>query len=485
MPDRVIASPGFIYTIICMQNLLDKTTNQEVVFVENIKSINSTNDLSSKKLCIIKTDFKDLNSLKHIMEKNPNTEFWLATSDISRKNIVKANCYGIKNVIPYPFDLKIIRDYFHQNKPEGEKGSETAYEWMRGLKVMIVDDNPMNVELLAETLASSGLDICTFLRPQDALNTLLNEKFDLFLLDIMMPEISGFDLATRIKNCEINRDAPVIFISALSDSENKIAGYNLGSCAYIEKPFDVKVVRSQVFNILKSRRLQLTMNKTKDAFVAMVAHDLKSPVNAEITALEILLQKLKKENNSENNEIIKDLLQAAKYMKNLVNNILSKYKFENSSVSLNKSNYSMQTILIESIAEIKYLAAEKGQLFVFKNTAKQALILIDYIEIKRVLHNLFSNSIEYAPRNTVIKVHLSEQPGCLQIDVENQLNGEPPENINGIFDKFVSFASKSKCVNSGLGLYVAKKIIEAHNGAIKAELVNNSKIRFSFSLPTK
>lgn len=468
-----------------MQNILDETTNQHVAFVENIKDISSTQDFSSKKLCIIKTNFKDLAPLKNLIVKNPNTEFWLTSSEISRKNIIQANYYGIKNVLPYPFDIKVVREFFHKKKSVSTEDKYTCetFSWLRNLKIMIVDDNPMNVELLAETFAASGLNISTFLKPQDALDAIYKEKFDLFLLDIMMPEISGFDLAVKIKESELNNDTPIIFISALSDSENKITGYDLGSYAYIEKPFDVNVVRSQVFNILRSRKLQYAMNQTKETFIAMVAHDLKSPVNAEITALEILLQKLQTKDNPENNEIISDLLQAAKYMKNLINNLLYKYKFENNIVSLNKSYSSLNSLLSESIAEMKYLAANKKQIFVFKNTAKHTSICIDYIEIKRVMHNLFSNAIDNAPKNSTIEVSMSENKNFIQIAVENSIKYIPTENINDIFDKFVSFANKSKCVNSGLGLYVAKRIIEAHKGSIKAEINGSNKIKFTIQLP--
>lgn len=468
-----------------MQKLLDKTTNKKVAFVENVRAVNSTDDFSSKKLCIIKTNFKDLHQVKKLISAYPKTEFWLTSSDISRKNIIKANCFGIKNVIPYPFDIKIIRDYFNQKKENicDEKYNNETFCWMKDLKIMIVDDNPMNVDLLAETFANSGLQIYTFLKSQDALDALYKEKFDLFLLDIMMPEISGFDLAVKIKNSELNSDTPIIFISALSDSENKIMGYDLGSCAYIEKPFDVNVVRSQVFNILKSRKLQCAINETKESFVAMVAHDLKSPVNAEITALEILLQKLESQKDIENNEIVTDLLQAAKYMKTLINNILSKYKFENSQVLLNKSYCSLYTVITESVAETKYLAADKKLSFVFTNKTKHSSMFIDYIEIKRVLHNLFSNAIEHAPRNTVVNILLNDYKNFLQISVENKFNGTPPDNINDIFEKFVSFANKSKCVNSGLGLFVAKKIIEAHDGFIKAEILTKDSICIKLILP--
>lgn len=80
----------------------------------------------------------------------------------------------------------------------------------------------------------------------------------------MMPDMSGFELAKVIKETELNEDTPIMFISALSDSENKIMGYNIGSCAYIEKPFDINVVRSQIINTLKTKQLQNAMNNKKN-----------------------------------------------------------------------------------------------------------------------------------------------------------------------------------------------------------------------------
>jgi len=468
-----------------MHKLPDNIDNKKVTFTDNIKTLCSDKDLASKKLCIIKTNFKDLSPLKSLIKNCPKTEFWLTSNNISRKNIILANGCGIKNVLPYPFDLKIVRDFFKKSdiEPQYRIYSGEHLKWMKDLKVMIVDDNPMNVELLSETLASSGLNIQTFLKPQDALDALINEKFDLFLLDIMMPDISGFDLAKLIKTSELNKDTPIIFISALSDSENKITGYDLGSIAYIEKPFDVNVVRSQVFNILKSNKLKEAMNKTKESFIAMVAHDLKSPVNAEITALEMLLKNLQNHKETNNNEIINDLLQAAKYMKNLVDNILYKYKFENNNIILNKNYGSLKSLIKECVAEIKYIASDKNQKIIFKNNAKESSVFIDYIEMKRVVNNILTNAIEHAPKNSNIDINLSENKKYMTIYVENTINGSPPENINEIFDKFVSFANKSKCVNSGLGLFVAKNIVEAHNGNINAELLKNNKIRFTFSVP--
>lgn len=467
-----------------MINLIKQTDNKKVIFVENINLLHSAQNLKEKKLCIIKTNFKDLHGLKALRQKYPNLEIWLSAAEISRKNIILANNYGIKNVIPYPFDMKIVNDFF-KNKAKDEPAEciPENLAWLKGQKVMIVDDNPMNVELLAETLAMSGLHISTFLKPLDAGIAAGKEKFDLFLLDVMMPDMSGFELAKVIKETELNEDTPIMFISALSDSENKIMGYNIGSCAYIEKPFDINVVRSQIINTLKTKQLQNAMNNKKESFIAMVTHDLKAPVNAEIAALEMLAQNYMQSANEFEKEIVGDLLGASKYMKNLIDNVLNKYSFDNNEVLLNKEKHVLDTLIMESVEETKYLMKDKGLTFDYSNKTRKSSAMIDYLEIKRVVHNLLMNAIEYSPKNSKIMIELSENKKFFIFSIKNKNKGIPIENPDDIFNKFVSYANKHKKVGSGLGLYIAKRIVDAHNGSINIDTRQKDYVRFVFTLP--
>lgn len=467
-----------------MINLIKQTDNKKVIFVESVYELNRIKDLHEKKLCILKTNFKDLHGLRGIKEKYPEMEIWLSSSEISRKDILLANNYGIKNVIPYPFDIKVVNDFFKtKTKKETTECVTETLSWLSGLKVMIVDDNPMNIELLAETLAMSGLNISTFLKPVDAGIAASKEKFDLFLLDIMMPDMSGFELAKIIKNTELNEDSPIMFISALSDSENKIMGYNIGSCAYIEKPFDINVVRSQIFNTLKTKQLQQAMNNKKESFIAMVTHDLKAPVNAEIAALEMLAQNYMRCENSFEKEIVSDLLGASKYMKNLLDNVLNKYSFDNDEVTLSKEKHLLHNLVMESVEETKYLIQDKGLNVQYINKTKKSLVMIDYLEIKRVIHNLLMNAVEYSPKNSTITIELSENKLYYIFSIKNKNKGIPLENPDEIFNKFVSFANKQKKVGSGLGLYIAKRIIDLHNGSIKIDTKQKEYVRFVFTLP--
>lgn len=467
-----------------MQKLIDKSCDKKVVFLDSINGINSVKDLSAKKLCIIKTNFQDLHLLKGVMKKFPKLEVWLTSERISRKEILAANRFGIKTIIPYPFDTKVINRFF-KKKAAAEPEAEvyTCPGRLKGLKVMIVDDNLQNVELLAETLASSGLDITTFINPHDAAEAVGKEKFDLFLLDVMMPEVSGFDLAKIIKVSEYNSDSLIMFISAISDPETKIEGYELGSCAYIEKPFNINVVRSQIFNALKTKCLNDAINKRKDDFLAMVAHDLKSPVNSELAALELLMKSYENSADIFKKDIVCDISCATKYMKNLIDNVLNKYKLDNNGTVLAKEKHSLNLLVIESIEETKYLMREKRQKAVFHNKTRQSNAMIDFLEIKRVLHNLLMNAIENSPKDTAIEMELSENKKYFVFSIKNETNGYTKINPDEIFKKFMTYAVENKRVGSGLGLYISKRIVEAHNGTIKVDVKDTGYVRFVFTLP--
>ena len=466
-----------------MQELINNAGNEKLIFVESLKDLESINGLSKKQLCIAKTNFKDLYLVKKINKKYPNLEIWLTSTDISRKNILLANSSGVKNIVPYPVDIRLIQNYFQkQNKTESLTSEIPNYKSLKGLKVMIVDDNQMNIDLLVETLSVLDLDVKTFLKPIEASKIVSSEKFDLFLLDIMMPDMSGFELANIIKRTKINSDTPIIFISALSDAENKIMGYNIGSCAYIEKPFNVSVVRSQIYNMLKTKSLQDALNDRKETFLVMVTHDLKTPIYAEICALE-LLNKNRDKMDGMQTEILSDILSAAKYMKNLVENITQKYKVESENLVLQKSQCSLKDIVISCIEDTKYLFEEKGMKYILNCSAKNLFANMDELEIKRVVHNLIINTIEHGISKSKVIMDIKESERFLIFSITNFGIGLEIKNPDDIFLKYVSYADKHKKVASGLGLYIAKKIIDAHGGKIKVESEINKYVKFTFSIP--
>jgi len=453
------------------KNCLSSSFNREFLLVENVFSIKKIKQ--EIKLCIIKSDFTkaELRYIKKLQAANQNAEVWICSDYPTKDNIISANKVGIKTIISSPIDAMVEEFFIKERGIIINKKSDVDFDYsgISDSKVMIVDDNSMNVELLKEILSKFGLKISTFLKPKDACQAMLHETFDLFLLDVMMPEMSGFELAKKIKDTPHNQNTPIIFISALSDTHNKMKGYNLGSFAYIEKPFDVNMIKLQIYNILKNQKAQEMITSDKENFLATIAHDLKTPISAGINALNLLLNNNLGELENDQQEIISDILNSTKFMKDMVENILCKNKIDGDRINLAKNVYSIKELIEHCVELTKYIIIPRNQKIQFECNISNPLINMDFLEMKRAVHNLIANASEYSPEGGKILIKIFEDGSNIGFYVQDYGKGIDLVNQQDVFLQYMTFAKKYKKVGSGLGLYITKRIVEAHDGTIKLE----------------
>lgn len=444
-----------------------------------------SDNVSLKELCIINYNITPVvSSTKRVIENNPNTTFWLASKDFSKAYILLANQLGIKNIIPVPIKTDLI-DTFFQNKENKYDVKEHILNFapLESSKILIVDDNELNIKLLVEILSDLGIHITSCINPQSCLELIQKEKFDLFLLDILMPEMSGFELAEKIKQTRINSLTPIIFISAISGTENVLNGYNLGACSYIEKPFNPNIVKSQIYNILKSEESKKNIDKDKEQFVATLTHDLKSPINAEICALNFLLKQQPDKLKNIQNEMLSELLSSAKYMRLITDKILCHYKQKNDKITLNRENVSIRSLIVSSIEELKFLAGEKNLDICFYTDVVEDSVNVDVIEIRRVINNILSNAIEYSKENGVIDVYLDKDKEFYTCRIRDYGYGIDMSKKEDVFEEYITFSKQQKKTGFGLGLSICKKIINSHEGEISIESEVGKGTTIEFTLP--
>lgn len=472
-----------------MKNLLSSAENQDIIFVNNVRELKNVKGLINKRLCIIKTDFKDIDKIKKFCKNFPKLEVWLATKDMSRHNILTANSCGVKNVIEYPIKKEVLKDLLRDYSPKNfcrkSEKDEKKFAFLSGQKVMIVDDNPFNIELLEETLKSLNLSLTSCQKPKDAAKIVNNEKFDLFLLDIMMPELSGFELAEKIQQTKLNSETPIMFISALSDTENKVKSFDLGSCAYIEKPFNIKVVRSQICNILKTAEDRENQFKQQDSYWAMVTHDMKGPIQAELSAIALLLKNNNGNFNEWQVEVLNDMLSSTKYMQTLVANVLQKHKCDNGNAVITKCFNSFKKLITECCDELQYIASDRDIIMKAFYDSCISDFFFDHDEIKRVLHNLLTNALKYSYKHKEIIITVKDDKDNIIVSIKNYGIGIDIDNPDDVFDKYTTYSEKYKSINTGLGLYIAKQIVTAHGGTIHFKSILNDITIVTFTLPVK
>ena len=353
----------------------------------------------------------------------------------------------------------------------------------RPINIAIVDDNKMNIELLSETL--SGVDACiyTYSSAKTVLEDCINTKFDIFLLDIMMPIMSGFELAKYIKANELNSSSIIVFVSALSDTQTKLESYGLGAHSYIEKPYNIQLVRAQVENLIKDRKNFYYEDYNKENFVAMLTHDLKSPISSEINALELLTKNQFGTVTNSQKEVLTNVLSTAKYMKHLTDQILTFYKQKCNRVSLIKEDVILSEVVKESIYCMEFMLSEKNQQVYFQNNIGNRSTKVDILEIKRLINNLISNASKYSPENSDIFIELYSNSSEFVIRIKDFGYGIETKNLKNIFNEYITLAKKQKQVGFGLGLNICKKIVEAHKGKISINSKINEGTTVEFTIP--
>jgi PAS domain S-box-containing protein len=482
-----------------------------------------------------------------------------------------------------------------------ENKKQTIYKWH---KVLIIDDNSMNTEILKETLEQIGQSSVVAYSGKQALDLVEKEKFDLILLDVMMPEMSGFDVIKQLKSKPSTQDIPVIFVSALDQTADIVKGFDLGSYEYITKPFKIEELKARILSILKIKDLQdqlksekevldlvfkfsadgivilnsafeiiscnelflkwLNLSKEevinnnfchlvghdqnffladnrlksnekhrdfcfeihagkdkekrffeiscseitasldetegyililrdvtahkeienqKETFVATLTHDLKTPVRAQMRALEMLLNEKFGKINDGQKDIIEETLNSNKYMFGMVDNLLATYRYENKSVTIQKHYFDVNSLIKNCYIQLKYLADDKKQTINFDFEEETLDLYADSLEIKRVIINLLSNAVNYTGECGQIIISSRLKNDNVIISFIDNGKGLSQEEISTLFNKYQSYAKKFRQVGTGLGLYLSKQIIESHNGTVSVISEEGSGSVFTIKLP--
>lgn len=224
------------------------------------------------------------------------------------------------------------------------------------------------------------------------------------------------------------------------------------------------------------------ISEQRETYIATLSHDLKTPTIAQVRALELMLSGQFGEFNQEQKDMLKLTLDSCNYMYDMVYTLLSTYKFENGDISLNFSSFNFTKVVKESIKELMNLA-EENYITIEFGDFQPVVITADRIEMKRVVVNLLSNAINYAFQNSRIYISCLKVGNNIEFSVKNSSPYIEPSVMNGLFRKYVTHSDKFNKVGVGLGLYLSKKIVEAHGGKIITKSFKNQSNIFGFSIP--
>ncbi len=377
--------------------------------------------------------------------------------------------------------------------------------------ILIIDDNPININLLTHILVRRGYEIRSANGGPHALAVIRDDLPDLILLDIMMPEMDGYEVCAQLKAAEQTRDIPIIFISALDATKDKIKGFNVGGVDYITKPFQFAEVLARVQTHLTLRSMQRTLqdqnikleqeirervraeeqlrqyaadletrNAELDAFAHTVAHDLKNPLTALITTgylLENNYNKLSKENL---NLYARMIVNNGRMMNNIIDELLLLSSVREID-EIETQPLDMDRIVTNVRDRLAFSVEEHQAEIVLPDHWPVALGYGPWIE--EVWANYISNAVKYGGQPPRAELGgTTEADGWVRFWVRDNGLGLTPEEQEQLFTPFERL-HQVRVEGHGLGLSIVQRIVEKLGGQVGVESTVGQGSVFFFTLP--
>jgi signal transduction histidine kinase len=358
----------------------------------------------------------------------------------------------------------------------------------RDATLLIVDDKPQNLRLISDFLAEHGFDLMLTRSGAQAIDKARLAAPDLILLDVRMPEMDGFEVCRRLKEDARTASVPVIFMTAVDDTEHKVEGFRLGAVDYITKPIQREELLVRVRHQLQLHRLQHELfNKSQDlaqknaeleAYGHTIAHSLKTPLAAATRFLEIL-SKYKADNLSqEQNHLVQQALGALAMTGEVVEALLL------------LSMVAQQSVEAQPLDMGRLVAQALGQLSDLQARAKATVkvpeswpLAAGYAPwVGEVWVNLLSNALKYG--GTPPHVELGGTPAGSHVRFWVRDNGHPlsREERMRVFVPFTRL-QQERATGHGLGLATVQRIVSRLGGEVSVSSGPGSGNEFSFTLP--
>jgi two-component system, sensor histidine kinase and response regulator len=354
--------------------------------------------------------------------------------------------------------------------------------------ILIVDDIPANLKVLGDILKEEGYKVRPVPNGMLALQVAGKEKPDLILLDIMMPDMDGYEVCRRLKENQELREIPIIFISALNETDDVVKALKYGAVDYITKPFKSEEVMARVSTHIKLHLQSIELRKlniTKDKFFSIIAHDLRGPMGGFMGMTEVLAEKLRLMSMEDVQRYLESMRQSSSNLFRLLENLLNWARVQQGAIPFNPEYLPLLPILVESIEMIKEVAANK-EIKIEHSIPPGLNIYCDNNVLQMILRNHISNAVKFTPKGGKVTISARKlEDKSVDISIKDSGIGMSPAMLESLFqlDSKNGRPGTDGEPSTGLGLLLCKEFIEKHGGKIHVESsVGNGSV-FTFSLP--
>lgn len=403
--------------------------------------------------------------------------------------------------------------------------------------ILIVDDQPDNLRLLSTTLTDAHYKVKSAISAQMALIGMQTALPELILLDIMMPDVNGYELCQQLKADARTKDIPVIFLSALDDELDKIKAFEIGGVDYITKPFKTKEVLARVKHqltlvyqqqriieqnlrleqlnkeLMQANQELLRSNKDLEEFAYIAAHDLRSPLQIIKAFAYLLLQKYQGYLDNKADRYISRIVEAGNRMEQLIQDLLNYSRVGTKAIEFEPTDcrWIFQQALTNLQAEIEASDA-------VITSEELPIVIGNASQLTQLFQNLISNAIKFRRPEVPPQITISVE--CRAGEISNDRLGEPslpdlpassptsqrnlvwnsrgssewlfgvsdngigiePKYFERIFQVFQRLHTSEEYSGTGIGLAICKKIVERHGGHIWVQSSSDLGTTFYFTL---
>ncbi len=367
--------------------------------------------------------------------------------------------------------------------------------------VMVVDDLESHLKAIGNTLLNNGYEVALAFNGKRAVDVAKNTIPDIILLDIVMPEMDGYQVCKTLKDDPKTANIPIIFLTSQKDTEHIVLGFQIGAVDYIVKPAnkDETLARVKTHLELKNtkERLEAQNNKMqellkdKNEFLELASKDLRTPIN-EVRGYNELINKINSRPNflsAEIQEYTKKIEIHTRQMMTIINDLLFLNEVEHGRVQSIFKSIDLNLILLKVVKTYEQIAKPKRIVINYEpGLDHTTLVVADQEKLEKVLDNLISNAVKFSKfyKSIFIKTRLvleDNQPAVL-VEIKDQGVGLTPQDLQNIFVKFAKLSSKpTGDENSiGLGLATVKLLIDEMNGKIWYESKEDEGTTVRFTL---
>ena len=338
--------------------------------------------------------------------------------------------------------------------------------------ILIVDDNSDNIRVLGAALKSTEYNLSVAINGKSALSMIEKEIMpSLILLDVMMPEMNGFQVCEALKNNPKTKDIEIIFVTAVTNPEEELRGLELGAIDYIHKPFSIPIIQAKIAlhleRIKSKRELQLKnealaeVNRLRDDIERMTQHDLKTPLNVIMCYSQMIIED---DISKDEKELFsKSIYDAGNKILYMITNSLDLYKMEIGTYEYVPESTALNDLIKDVINDLQTLATSK-QLKIDIEKKRFDAAVEKHLSYS-LFANLLRNAIEASPINGIITIKMHYENEQSVISIAN--SGSVPKEIRATF--FEKYATSGKKNGNGLGTYSAKLMTETQGGTISME----------------